>query len=94
LHWLKNATVWPKNESRRTILKYSEDYRYVQFRTDPSFIFPGLASMTVPMYIAETTPAEIRGRMVTLYNLFVTGGQFIASVVDGLFSKDRENGWR
>ncbi|XP_064633459.1 proton myo-inositol cotransporter-like isoform X2 [Lineus longissimus] len=54
----------------------------------------GLASMTVPMYIAETSPAEIRGRMVTLYNLFVTGGQFIASVVDGLFSRDPENGWR
>ncbi|XP_072179176.1 proton myo-inositol cotransporter-like [Diadema setosum] len=46
----------------------------------------GLASMTVPMYIAEIAPAYIRGRLVTINNLFITGGQFAASVVDGAFS--------
>ncbi|XP_798448.3 proton myo-inositol cotransporter [Strongylocentrotus purpuratus] len=46
----------------------------------------GLASMTVPMYIAEVAPVHARGRLVTLNNLFITGGQFVASVVDGAFS--------
>ncbi|XP_060083407.1 proton myo-inositol cotransporter-like [Ylistrum balloti] len=54
----------------------------------------GLASMTVPIYIAECAPPQMRGRLVTLNNLFITGGQFIASVVDGGFSYDKTNGWR
>lgn len=54
----------------------------------------GLASMTVPVYIAEAAPTHLRGRLVTLNALFITGGQFIASVVDGIFCTDKENGWR
>ncbi len=50
--------------------------------------------MTVPMYIAESAPSHLRGRLVTLNNCFITGGQFIASLVDGAFSFDKENGWR
>lgn len=50
--------------------------------------------MTVPIYIAECAPAELRGRLVTINNLFITGGQFIASVLDGAFSYDKVNGWR
>ncbi|GAB1603581.1 proton myo-inositol cotransporter-like [Argonauta hians] len=46
----------------------------------------GLASTTVPIYIAECAPMSIRGQLVTLNNFFITGGQFVASVVDGLFS--------
>ncbi|XP_070558860.1 proton myo-inositol cotransporter-like isoform X3 [Ptychodera flava] len=54
----------------------------------------GLASMTVPMYIAECAPTHMRGRLVTINNMFITGGQFVASLVDGAFSYDKENGWR
>ncbi|XP_076110532.1 proton myo-inositol cotransporter-like isoform X2 [Mytilus galloprovincialis] len=54
----------------------------------------GIASMTVPTYIAECAPSELRGRLVTINNLFITGGQFIASVLDGAFSYDKTNGWR
>lgn len=50
--------------------------------------------MTVPVYIAESAPIHMRGRLVTLNNLFITGGQCVASVVDGAFSYDKENGWR
>ena len=57
-------------------------------------LFPGMASMTVPVYIAECAPMHMRGRLVTLNNLFITGGQCVASVVDGAFSYDKENGWR
>jgi len=54
----------------------------------------GLASPTVPMYIAECAPSHQRGKLVTTNNLFITGGQLIASIVAGIFSYDHENGWR
>ncbi|XP_030588300.1 proton myo-inositol cotransporter-like isoform X2 [Archocentrus centrarchus] len=54
----------------------------------------GIASMTVPVYIAEVSPPHLRGQLVTINSLFITGGQFIASVVDGVFSYLRHDGWR
>lgn len=54
----------------------------------------GIASMTVPVYIAEVSPSELRGQLVTINTLFITGGQFIASVVDGAFSYLPRDGWR
>uniref|UniRef100_A0A8C2DFX1 Solute carrier family 2 member 13b n=1 Tax=Cyprinus carpio TaxID=7962 RepID=A0A8C2DFX1_CYPCA len=54
----------------------------------------GIASMTVPVYIAEVSPSELRGQLVTINTLFITGGQFIASVVDGAFSYLPHDGWR
>lgn len=53
----------------------------------------GLSSLTVPIYISEAAPPELRGFLVTLNTLFVTGGQFIASLVDGIFS-NTPSGWR
>lgn len=50
--------------------------------------------MTVPVYIAEAAPASVRGKLVTLNTVFITGGQFFASVIDGIFSYDTKNGWR
>ncbi|XP_076863681.1 solute carrier family 2 member 13b isoform X2 [Brachyhypopomus gauderio] len=54
----------------------------------------GIASMTVPVYIAEVSPPHLRGQLVTINTLFITGGQFIASVVDGAFSYLSHVGWR
>lgn len=53
----------------------------------------GLASLTTPVYIAEAAPSHMRGTLVTLNTLFITVGQVVAGVVDGLFS-DGQNGWR
>ncbi|XP_042352669.1 proton myo-inositol cotransporter-like isoform X2 [Plectropomus leopardus] len=54
----------------------------------------GIASMTVPVYIAEVSPPHKRGQLVIINNLFLTGGQFIASVIDGAFSYLKHSGWR
>lgn len=54
----------------------------------------GLSSMTIPMYIAECAPADIRGKLVTLNNVSIVTGQFVAAFVDGMFAHDEENGWR
>ncbi|MBN3289349.1 MYCT protein, partial [Polypterus senegalus] len=50
--------------------------------------------MTVPVYIAESAPPQLRGRLVTINTLFITGGQFFASVIDGAFSYLPKDGWR
>ncbi|OQR68977.1 proton myo-inositol cotransporter-like [Tropilaelaps mercedesae] len=49
--------------------------------------------MTTPMYIAEVSPTKYRGKLVTVNQLFITGGQFIAAVVDGIFAADEVHGW-
>ncbi|XP_041110793.1 proton myo-inositol cotransporter-like isoform X1 [Polyodon spathula] len=54
----------------------------------------GVASMTVPVYIAESAPPHLRGRLVTINTLFITGGQLFASVIDGAFSYLPKDGWR
>lgn len=50
--------------------------------------------MTVPVYIAEASPPHLRGQLVTVNTLFITGGQFTASLVDGAFSYLQRDGWR
>lgn len=55
----------------------------------------GMAAMAVPMYIAESAPSDMRGKLIVVNLLFVTGGQFVATVVDGIFSYLRYDiGWR
>lgn len=54
----------------------------------------GFASMTVPVYVAEAAPPAIRGRLVTLNQLFITIGILISSIVAGAFSSMKETGWR
>ena len=50
--------------------------------------------MSVPVYVAEAAPADIRGRLVTVNQLFITIGILVSSVVAGLFSVNKEDGWR
>lgn len=53
----------------------------------------GLASMAVPMYLAETAAAGERGLLVTLNVSFITGGQALAAVFSGALSTV-PHGWR
>ncbi|WP_274476044.1 sugar porter family MFS transporter [Mangrovimonas aestuarii] len=41
----------------------------------------GIASMNAPMYIAEIAPSEIRGKMVTYYQLAIVIGFFVVFLV-------------
>jgi sugar porter (SP) family MFS transporter len=52
----------------------------------------GLASATAPVYISEVAPPEIRGRLVTFFQLAVTIGIVVAYVVGLAF--DASEGWR
>eukprot|EP01025_Chloroclados_australasicus_P024996 TRINITY_DN2501_c0_g1_i4.p1 TRINITY_DN2501_c0_g1~~TRINITY_DN2501_c0_g1_i4.p1 ORF type:complete len:694 (+),score=63.39 TRINITY_DN2501_c0_g1_i4:81-2162(+) len=46
----------------------------------------GLASVIVPVYIAECAPSNIRATLVTANTLLITGGQFISYFVNWIFT--------
>ena len=52
----------------------------------------GAASNTVPVYIAETAPAGIRGRLMVLFQLMVAVGQLISYLVG--YALAGPGGWR
>ncbi|KAF7842881.1 putative inositol transporter 2 [Senna tora] len=47
----------------------------------------GMASMTAPLYISETSPNRIRGALVGMNSLFITGGQFLSYLINLAFTK-------
>lgn len=49
--------------------------------------------MTIPLYLAEMSPPRLRGRLTVINNAFITGGQFVAVLVDGAFATT-PGGWR
>ena len=70
-------------------------YRYVTYRCGCGLYSTaiGLASMTVPMYLAECSPVSLRGRLTALNITAAAGGQFVAGVVDFALSYVPQ-GWR
>lgn len=54
----------------------------------------GAAAMVVPMYIAETVPAILRGRMVSLYQLAITAGILLAYLINYLLTGTGPDSWR
>ncbi|GAB4842962.1 Integrin alpha chain-like protein (Alpha-int1) [Ancistrocladus abbreviatus] len=47
----------------------------------------GVASVTAPVYIAEASPTEVRGGLVSTNVLMITGGQFLSYLVNLAFSE-------
>ncbi|XP_042520108.1 inositol transporter 4-like [Macadamia integrifolia] len=47
----------------------------------------GMASMTAPLYISEASPARIRGALVSMNALLITGGQFLSYLINLAFTK-------
>jgi sugar porter (SP) family MFS transporter len=54
----------------------------------------GASSVVGPMYIAEISPANIRGRLVAFFQLNVTLGLFFAYSSNYLFSGTGDDAWR
>jgi MFS transporter, SP family, major inositol transporter len=46
----------------------------------------GAASVTVPIYLSEMAPVHVRGRMVTVNELMIVGGQFVAFGINTLIN--------
>ncbi|XP_010524141.1 PREDICTED: inositol transporter 1 [Tarenaya hassleriana] len=47
----------------------------------------GVASVTAPVYIAEASPSEVRGGLVSTNVLMITGGQFLSYLVNLAFTQ-------
>ncbi|KAI8592650.1 sugar transporter [Geranomyces variabilis] len=47
----------------------------------------GILSMAVPLFIAETAPTHLRGRMVTVQQLMITIGILVASIINAIIIK-------
>jgi len=53
----------------------------------------GVASMCVPVYMAETSPENIRGFLTSSFQVMICFGQVTAGVTDALFGK-MGDGWK
>lgn len=53
----------------------------------------GIASMSSPMYIAEVSPAHIRGRMVSLNQLAIVFGMFLVYFVNYFIALQGDDTW-
>ena len=53
----------------------------------------GIASISTPMYIAEITPAQIRGRMVAVNQIAVVCGLAATSAVNYLIARGSDQAW-
>ena len=53
----------------------------------------GIASMASPMYIAEITPARIRGRMVSVNQLAIISGMLVIYFVNYLIARQGDEAW-
>ncbi len=60
----------------------------------------GIASMLAPMYISEIAPAEIRGRLISIYQLGIVIGilliYFVNAAIAGMYDEawNVDHGWR
>ncbi|KAK7503342.1 hypothetical protein BaRGS_00005263 [Batillaria attramentaria] len=54
----------------------------------------GLASVVVPVYMAETSPAHLRGRLTTMWQMLINIGVLLSSLIAAGFSYVPDVGWR
>ena len=53
----------------------------------------GIASISTPMYIAEITPAHLRGRMVAVNQIAIVGGIAATSFINYFIAKSGDQAW-
>ena len=53
----------------------------------------GIASISTPMYIAEITPARIRGRMVAINQIAIVGGIAASAFINYFITKCGDQAW-
>jgi SP family arabinose:H+ symporter-like MFS transporter len=54
----------------------------------------GCASLIAPLYLAEISPAHVRGRLVTLYQLAIVSGILLAFLSNYCLTRLAANNWR
>lgn len=54
----------------------------------------GLASVVGPVYMAETSPLHLRGRLTTMWQMLINFGVLVSSLIAAAFSYVHPYGWR
>jgi MFS transporter, SP family, arabinose:H+ symporter len=75
------------------LMGWAPSYNMLIFWRIVAGIGVGAASMLSPLYIAEISPASIRGRMVSINQLTIVIGILLAYFINYLLA-DVENNWR
>ncbi|MBM7345456.1 sugar porter family MFS transporter [Pantoea coffeiphila] len=53
----------------------------------------GMASAVTPLYIAEVSPKDLRGRMLGMQQMLMVGGQLVVYIVNYLIAKGMAHDW-
>lgn len=70
-------------------------HSFSRYQTDNTYSTPTANFMgTFLRYISELSPSHLRGRLVTINSLFITGGQVVAYIAGWLLSYVESTGWR
>ncbi|KAK3683547.1 general substrate transporter [Podospora appendiculata] len=80
-----------------TIIEISSSTSWAQFAVGRLITGLGIGSLSVlvPMYQSESSPARIRGVLISLYQLFITLGIWTAEMINyGTHSMDSSASWR
>ncbi|KAL5259604.1 hypothetical protein ACHWQZ_G009899 [Mnemiopsis leidyi] len=75
------------------IMALAPNWQTLVFARAADGIAIGFVSMTGPLYIAEQLPLDWRGPMTVCYQLFITIGILLGSILAGVF-EPVANGWR
>ena len=54
----------------------------------------GLASVVVPIYVAEASPVHMRGRLTLMWQMMINLGVLLSSLIAAGFSFLPHDGWR
>jgi sugar porter (SP) family MFS transporter len=75
-------------------IAFSESFTYFIALRFAAGIGVGMASMLCPMYIAEVSPAEVRGRNVAINQLTVVIGILVTNLVNYFLADHGVDAWR
>ncbi|WP_316816071.1 sugar porter family MFS transporter [Pedobacter nyackensis] len=75
-------------------IAYSSGLTYFVVMRFAAGIGVGMASMLCPMYIAEVSPAEVRGRNVAINQLTVVIGILVTNLVNYFLAETGPDAWR
>ncbi len=73
---------------------WAEDFTWFIIARLASGVAVGMAALVCPMYIAEVSPAPLRGRLVSFYQLAIVSGLLLAYLSNYLLLNTGVNNWR
>ncbi len=75
------------------IIAYSDSYTLLLIGRLVSGLGVGLITVAAPLYLAEISPPQFRGRFVSMYQLLITIGILVSFIVNYLFSMSADWRW-